>query len=72
MRAERMKVWLFVLIAVSVVGFVLACPGCVSEETRDGRGTTRSYHRSALIPESTQLRVGGRVDSDHSIERDRK
>ena len=38
MTAEKKKTWLFILIAVFMVGFV--CAGCVSEETRDGRGTT--------------------------------
>ena len=51
MTPEKKKMWLFILIAIFTVGF--ACIGCVTEETRDGRGTIRSYHRSG--PAAGQL-----------------
>jgi hypothetical protein len=51
MKAAKKKTRLYLLIIVFFVGFI--CTGCVSEETRDGRGTIKSYHRSglALAPE---------------------
>ena len=67
-----MRIWLFVLIAVFVIGSVFACAGCVSEEIRGGRGTARSYHKPGLTLESMQLRVGGRGDGGYSSDRDRK
>ena len=55
MKAEKKKTWLFLLIAVFMVEFVFVCAGCMSEETRDGWGTTTSYHRSGLTPEPKQM-----------------
>ena len=58
MTTQRKKYWIFLCLAILMLGFALTCTGCMSEETRDENGTTKKYHQPMLGPQLLRLFFG--------------